>query len=225
MILLMVLVCLLGAAVLGFCGLGLLQHLRTAALARRANESGLHFSAEDAFDVPRRCAAFAICSAGHSPQASNVTYGRLRGLPVRAFDFRYEVGHGTRRSTRYYCVVLLEVPGPRAVLLWNRRDGAGAPPAARVPEGTCRDWSYRGDGAQARRLAEVCESLAGSGVSVEARAEGVMLCFPVRRRGATYAPWLELAPGLIGSLDLSASPAAGAEKGAPDAVANRPPPC
>ena len=221
----MVLVFIMGAAVLSFCGLGLLQHFRTAALARRAHESGLHFSAEDAFDAPRRCAAFAICSAGHSPQASNVTYGRVRGLPVRAFDFRYEVGHGTRRSTRYYFVVLLEAPAPLgAVLMWNRRDQGGAPPAARLPEGTCGDWSYRGDGAAAARLAASCEALAGSGVSVEVREEALMLCFPVHRRSSSYTPWLEMAPGLIDSFDLS-DPDECPAKAPNETVANRPPAC
>ena len=224
-VLLMVLVLVLGAAVLSLCGLGLFQHFRTASLARRAHESGLHFSAEDAFDVPRRCAAFALCSAGHSPQAANVTYGRIGGLPVRAFDFRYEAGHGTRRSTRYYCVVLLEVPAPRPVLLWNHLDAAGAPPAARMPDGACRPWSYRGDAEAAMRLAEGCESLAGSGASIEARLEGVLFCFPVRRRSDTYAPWLKIAPGLIDSLGLSAPPGGGPENDSRDAVANRPASC
>ena len=234
-ILLLVLVGALCGAVVGFCGLGILQHFRSAAMARWAHESGMHFSPQDTFDVPRRCAAFAICSGGHSPQASNVTYGRLRGLPVRAFDFRYEVAHGTRRSTRHYCVVLVEAPCLEPVLMWNRLDADGAPPPARWPDGVRGDWSGRGDAAAARRLGDACSALASSGVSIEARAEGLMLCFPAHRGSRSYAPWLEAAPGLIDSLALGAPPPAPAEaprrSGADpenrpsDAVANRPPPC
>jgi hypothetical protein len=230
-ILFMVLMGALGAAVAGLAALGLLQHLRRGALERWAHESGLHFSAEDTFDVPRRCAVFAICSAGHSAQASNITYGRLRGVPVRAFDFRYEVGHGTRRSTRHYSVVLVEAPAPPGVVLWNRLDAAQAPAAVQAADGMQGDWSWRGDAAQARRLGEACASLAGSGLSLEARPEGVMICFPMHRRGGraarrgAYPVWLEAMGGLIESLGAAAAPGPRGQNGPAKAVENPPPPC
>jgi len=181
---LMALVGVAGGAAAGLAAIALLQRLRARALERRAHEAGLHFSAEDTFDVPRRCAAFALLAAGHSPQVSNVLSGRVRGLPVRAFDFRYEAGHGTRRSARHYEVVLVEA-GPRSsaslagrVLMWNRRDAALAPAAAQRPDGTLGDWSWRGDARPARWIADRCEGLAGRGLSAEVRPEGVMLWFP-----------------------------------------------
>lgn len=223
----MALLVVLGAAVLGLSALGLRGHFRTAARARAAHESGLHFAAADAFDVPRRCAAFALCSAGHSAQASNITYGRLRGLPVRAFDFRYEAGHGTRRATRYYFVVLVEEAASPSVLMWNRRDSANAPAPARVPGGACADWFFRGSQTQAQRLAGPCSPLAGLGVSLEARAEGLILCFPVRRRKVAGEGWQEATAGLMEAIwPASAQTGAsgkGGEKGEPMAVANRPP--
>jgi hypothetical protein len=218
----MVLIGVLGAAVLGLSALGLRQHFRAAALARWAHESGMHFSAEDTFELPRRCAAFALCSAGHSAQARNVTYGRLKGLPVRAFDFRYEVGHGTRRAARHYHVVLVEEGVSPGVLMWNRRDAASAPPAARVSQGEAADWSFRGDSGQARRLGDLCLPLAGGGVSIEARADGLMLCFPTQRRGGEEAGPLEKAAQLVGSLWPAERASKPSEKGEAQTVANRP---
>jgi hypothetical protein len=240
-ILLMALMGAAGAAAAGLAVLGLLQRLRRRAMERRAHEAGLHFSAEDTFDVPRRCAAFALCAAGHSPQASNVTYGRVRGLPVRAFDFRYEAGHGTRRSTRYYGVVLVEAgtrPAPALrgdVLMWNGRDAARAPAAAQRPDGTLRGWSWRGDARQARWMADRCEALAASGLSVEVRREGVLFCFPAHRPGVRAARrgasalWLEEMGALIEALARAPAPSAAQEprreNGIAQAVENPAPPC
>ena len=223
----MVLVGALGVVVAGLAALGLLQRLRRLALERRANEGGLHFCAEDTFDVPRRCAAFALCSAGHSPQASIVTYGRLRGLPVRAFDFRYEVAHGPHRGTRHCGVVLVEEPASPGVLMWNLADAAHAPAAALPAQGTVGHWAWRGDGPQARRLADLCESLGAGGLSLEARPEGVLFSFPMRRRRDDRQGWLEALGGLLDALGSAASngPPVAAQNEPAQAVENPPPPC
>jgi hypothetical protein len=166
-----------------------------------------------------------LCSAGHSAQASNIIYGRLQGLPVRAFDFRYEVGHGTRRATRHYHVILVEEGVSPGVLMWNRRDAANAPAAARdcPPEGG--DWCVRGDAGQARRLGDLCSALAEDTVSIEARIEGLMLCFPSRRRPGAEAGWLEAAGGIIRCLWPAGAAPGGGEKASPQPVANCPQAC
>jgi hypothetical protein len=214
----------LAAVVAALAAMGILQRMRRAALERLAHESGMHFSEEDTFDVPRRCAAFALCCCGHSPLASNVTYGRMRGLPVRAFDFRYEIAHGTHRATRRYGVVLLDAspdagagsdssrPAGGVTLMWNRRDAAHAPPAMQAAGGMAGEWSCRGDAAEARRLADLCGPLAETGVSVESRPEGLMLWFPARRGRRTRQDWLWAAERLLGALE-TAQPDAGAPRG------------
>lgn len=226
MIPLILLVCVLGAALAWLAGLGLLQQRRTGALARQAHERSLHFSPEDGFDIPRRCAAFALVSAGHSPQAANVTHGRLRGLPVRAFDFRYEAGHGTRRQTRWYGAVWVETgwPGP-AVLVWDPRGDGGLPLACRGGEEACRGWAFRGDRRRAEAVADACAALAQGGLCVEVRDEAVLFCFPMRRRRDSYMAWLDRAPEAIAAaLARELAPPGGrgpsAENGASQAVAN-----
>lgn len=181
------------AAVIVFAVGGVLQVRRRDRLARAAHEAGLLFSAQDPFDIARRYAGFALIGAGHSGRATNVTYGRLDGLPVRAFDFRYEIGHGTRRSARHYAVVVVESPHPLApFLLWRAQDADMAPLAARAPSGRLGDWDCRGLGA-APAVAKLPPSLAHTATSIQAlpatelgqpgQSGTVLLaCAPVRRR-------------------------------------------
>jgi len=197
----------LGAAVVSIAVLGIRQHLRASALARRAHELSLHFAPEDSFDVPRRYAGYAMLGGGHSPRADNATYGRMRGLPVRAFDFRYEVGHGTRRLTRSYSVIVVETEAVLSpLLMWNDRDADNAPIGSRLGDGQCLGWTYRGSAEAAEKVAECCGHIAGSGLSVQFRAGAMMFCFPIRRRRDSYVPWLAEVPGLIDCLELAAPP-------------------
>lgn len=143
----------------------------------------MRFSADDPFDVPRRYADFALICGGHSPKADNVIYGRLGGRRVRAFDFRYEVGHGTRRMTRHYAVVVVEVERdlPR-VLMWNDDDAESSPLPTRSADGHIACWSYRGDPEAAVALKNALGDLMSEGASVQTCGTGLMLFAPVRRR-------------------------------------------
>ena len=76
------------AAVVSFAVMAGMRARRTHTTARISNGLQMRFSPEDPFDVPRRYPDFVLIANGHSPQASNVTYGRLEGHRVRAFDFR-----------------------------------------------------------------------------------------------------------------------------------------
>lgn len=212
----LLLVCILVASVISFAVMGLLQYRRAGALARAANEMDLRFSATDPFDVPRRFAEFAILGIGHSLHASNVTYGRIAGVPVRAFDFRYEAGHGTRRQTRRYGVVVLEMPAdlPEA-LLWNQQDAPAAPPAVRWSPRRIPPWVYTGDEAAARALAEGCRELADAGASVQTRGSAVLVACPARRGGKQVADLLGGIGGLIDRLKRRED--GGAEIGGADA--------
>ena len=111
-----------------FAVLGAMQMRRTRRLTWEAHTRGLRFAAEDPFDVPRRYSDFALMHLGHSPRANNVVYGRIGRRAARAFDFRYEAGHGTRRTTRPYSVITVdaELPLPSAIL-WNEADLSAAP--------------------------------------------------------------------------------------------------
>ena len=171
------------AAGVGFAIGGWLQVRRRDRLARTAHEAGLLFSAEDPFDAPRRYVRFAMIGGGHSGRAANVTYGRVRGFAVRAFDFRYEVGHGTRRQGRRYAVIAVEDLGAfPPVLLWRRRDADLAPLAARQTAGRAGEWDCRGDRA-AQVVAQLPEALAAAvtGVEVLAAMELTAAGSPVTR--------------------------------------------
>jgi hypothetical protein len=195
---------------------GLLQVRRRDRLARAAHEAGLLFSAEDPFDVPRRYARFALVGGGHSGRAMHVTYGRLGGLPVRAFDFRYEIGHGTRRQGRHYAVVAVEgIESVRAMLLWRQRDLDLAPLAVRGASQRLGDWVALGEAAAGavaalpQGLAETVTGLetlgsgdvgavgAGSG---QTDAAGVLLVWAPVRRGRLYAIGLAEAVALAAAL-------------------------
>ncbi|MGA2265235.1 MAG: hypothetical protein ABSH10_02255 [Phycisphaerae bacterium] len=188
------------AAAIAFVVGGARQVRRRNRLARAAHEADLMFSVEDPFGVPRRYADFALISAGHGARATHVTYGRLGGLPIRAFDFRYEIGHGTRRHTRHYGVVVVEVESPLSpFLLWSRRDGEWAPLAVQQADSVSDGWSCRGEGV-AWALAQLSGDLARLATGVEAVVPtacdvaevrtALMVCAPVQR-GELYVGRLE----------------------------------
>ncbi len=167
----------LAAAAVSFGLSGLAQRRRRDRLARAAHEAGMLFSADDLFDVPRQYAEFAAISGGHSARARNVTYGRLSGLAVRAFDFRCEIGHGVRRTGRHCGVIVVEAPADLPPMaMWNRRIAEHVPLAAGAAERRVGDWSCSGD-----RWA--CEAAldsepARTASSMEARGALLLVCLP-----------------------------------------------
>ncbi|MCK4601822.1 MAG: hypothetical protein KAU28_05115 [Phycisphaerae bacterium] len=195
------LVAVIVAAVISFFVMGLMQHRRCRLLARSAHEMSMRFSRDDPFDVPYRYWGFALINSGHSPRANNVTYGRYEGWVMRAFDFRYEVGHGPRRSARNYNVIVAETElDMPAVLMWSDMDGEFAPLAARRPEGHKGGWSYRGSEAMAQMLAEACEDLAAEGLSMQTRGKVLMLHLPSRRWRQGYSTKLTAAVTVLDRL-------------------------
>jgi hypothetical protein len=179
------------ASVISFVVMGLRQLCRTNSLARKAHEMDLHFSPSDLFDVPRRYGGFSLISNGHGPRACNITHGHIRSAPVRAFDFRYEVGHATRRTTRHYAVIVVQA---RMVLgeltMWNVDDPQTEPLSSMMGSRRMDKWICRGDLDLARALAEACGPLGDQGVSAEVRNDTVMFCLPVENRRQDYTACL-----------------------------------
>ncbi|MBT3200201.1 MAG: hypothetical protein HN350_09810, partial [Phycisphaerales bacterium] len=190
------------ASVISFVVMGLRQLCRTNSLTRKAHEMDLKFSPSDHFDVPRRYGDFFLVSGGHGPRASNVTYGHILGAPVRAFDFRCEIGHATRRMTRHYAVVALKLRSAIGNLVMQHVDdvqGRG------LPEGmgtrTIESWSCRGDLKLAPFLAEACEALTDQIISVEVRQDVIMLSVPIEKRRQDYTPLLACAEPILKSIE------------------------
>ena len=177
----------LAVAVGSFVVMGLGKLRRTRRLARAAHEHGMRFFPDDPYDVARRYADFAAISGGHSPRAHNVTDGRLSGRPVRAFDFRCELGHGTRRTTRRYGVVAADAQNESSdLLMWHDGDAELAPLAALDSGGHVACWSYRGPAALASRVARAAAGLAGACASIEVRGSMVMIAAAGKQAGADY---------------------------------------
>jgi hypothetical protein len=184
----------LAAATYGFGAAGMVHGRRTAALRRDAHEMDLRFSSEDPFDIPSRYAEFALVDNGHSPVASNVSHGRMDGLAVRAFDFRYEIGRGTCRQTCHYDVIVFETDAKLpATLMWHREDVAFAPLPARQIRGLIGQWTYCGDGQMAARLSAAWGSDVCQGVSMQSRSNAIMMCRPAQRVRQRYTQWLKAA--------------------------------
>ena len=161
----------------------------------------MRFSPEDPFDVARRYGSFALMTSGHSPCVYNVTYGRLDGWALRAFDFRCEVGHGTRRTTRHYGVIVAESELPMPdVLMWNEQDWQGAPLVAHLADGQIGGWMYVGDPAGATMLAGGCSRGIRDMVSLQTLDRTLMLCMPVRHRKQDYTDRLAEAMDLLRSV-------------------------
>ena len=203
-----VLVGVLLAAVVSFVALGLSKVRRTARLSRAAHQGGMRFFPDDTAQLVGRYADFAVIGSGHSPCANNITDGRMRGRAFRAFDFRCEIGHGTRRMTRHYSVVVADAQcPPERLLMWNDSDKELAPLAARETDGRLAPWSYRGSARLAARIAAACPALAEGTSSIELRGSTLMVfAVPVRRARAGYAVDLAHVEALLQAVE-SAEPA------------------
>jgi len=165
------------ASVVAMVVTSLRQYRRRMRLGQLASQHGLRFSVDDPFDVPRRYADFALIASGHSPAASNFIFGHIEGLPVREFDFQYEVGHGTRRLTRRYGVILLEMPSdPGSLLMWHEDD---SPPVSAGQ--ACQQfgpWSFCGARTLAEAVAATGQDLFDKGGCVEVRRSVMLLAVP-----------------------------------------------
>lgn len=178
----LLLIAVLAVSVLVFLAMGLSQRRRKRQLARQAHRAGMRFYSDDPFDLPRRYAGFAVMSAGHSHQASNITQGRLDIMPIRAFDLRYEVGHGTRRTTRHYTVVAADVPeaAPSAIA-WHMDDLAAAPLLVAATGHRRGSWRCIGDLESLEILTAACAGLASNPVSIQCSGKSLLICIPVDR--------------------------------------------
>ncbi len=186
------------ASTFSFVVMGLAQLRRAGALARRAKQMHLRFSADDPFDIPRCFADFAFISSGHSARAHNVTYGRMEGAAVREFDFCCEVGHGTRRLTRRYSVVVVETElDLPELLMCNDPDVVPASLPAQQCDGQVGRWVYRGSGELADLLAEACADLDTEGVAAEVRSGLLLLCAQSHKRLKNYSSRLNDAIALL----------------------------
>jgi hypothetical protein len=180
------------ATAASFVVMGIRQKRHTRRLAGRAGEKGLHFSSDDPFDIPERYRRFALLSCGHSPRARNVTHGRLDALPLRAFEFHYEIGHGTRRTTCRYSAVIVDMQTEADdLMMWNHSDAQQAPLETRQVHGEVGCWSFRGSARLAQRLAQTAGGLAAEGLSLQVLGAEVLFCLPeAPSRGRDYFDWL-----------------------------------
>jgi len=190
------------ASVISFVVMGLRQLCRTNSLARKAHEMDLHFSPSDPFDVPRRYGSFALISSGHGPRAYNVTHGRVRGVPVRAFDFRYEVGHATRRMTRHYAVIVVHTHMVLdKLVMWHVDDVQAAPLSSGACTTRIDKWMCCGDLALARALVEASGPLADQAASAEVRNGTIMFCIPILKRRQDYTISLGHVDRVLGRIE------------------------
>ncbi|MBI5723525.1 MAG: hypothetical protein HZA50_06170 [Planctomycetes bacterium] len=190
-VLVIVLVGSLATAVVSFVVLGLRRWRRTAGLAARAQSMGLRFSPDDPFDVPRRYRQFPVICSGHSPLAENVSYGRVDGWPVRAMQFHHENGHGTRRLTKHYSIIIFELGFPLpAATLWNDRDLADAPLEVRPASGRLDCWAYGGDAEFARLFTRLAGNLGKDGFSVQTLGQSIFFSVVEKRTGGFYTDYI-----------------------------------
>jgi hypothetical protein len=183
------------SAVISFFVMGWKDTARSRRLAREANQRQIRFDREDPLGTPARFRDFLLISGGHAPRTRNVAHGRLGEYPVRAFDFRFEVGHGTRRQTRRYSVIVFDLEQSYPdVVLWHDLDRHAAPPPVRKFSGRIAQWSYSGSRLLADTINNAAGSLAEDGLGVEVRDGHLMLWLPSRGRVLQdYCLWMDQA--------------------------------
>lgn len=198
--------CVLLIAVISFAVMALMQVRRTRLAKRDAQKLNMRFSPEDPFDIPHRYGDSVLVTSGHSPWATNVTYGRVAGRRVRAFDFRYEVGHGTRRMTRHYAVVVIETDYQLPhLLMWHDADAQFSPVQVRTSDGHIGYWEYCGDSELAETLSDVCKTTGSEVISLQTCGKGLMVFEPVGKRRKRSAKLLQHALSVAAAIYPDAS--------------------
>jgi len=166
----------LAAGVVVLASMGWLQRRRRIRLARVAYGMELRFSARDPFELTRRYSSFVLPSAGHSPRAENVIYGRHKGWHLRAFDYRFEAGHGPRRLVRRYSVIVADTDLPLPpVLMWSVADTDHLPLAVRNPLEQLGGWLVISGEQSAALLAEAFAEFQKEPVDLQVDGGSVML--------------------------------------------------
>lgn len=108
-------------------GVGLAQRRHRGALARLAEQLGLRLAVRDFMGLPARYARCLLMQAGHSAYAQNILFGRLGNCFLRAFDYRFEVGHGPQRQSCRLTVVAGETQRQRpSAAVWREAPAAAA---------------------------------------------------------------------------------------------------
>jgi hypothetical protein len=110
---------------------------------------------------------------------------------VRAFDFRYEIGHATRRMTRHYAVIAVQTAMSLGkLIMWHVDDIQAAPLSNNLGARRVGKWICRGDLELARVLSDAAAGLVDRPVSIEVRNGTLMFSLPVERRKQDYTAWL-----------------------------------
>ena len=113
---------------------------------------------------------------------------------MRAFDYRFEAGHGPRRLVRRYSVIVsdtdLDAP---ATLLWHEQDADHVPLAVQNPLGKLQPWLVVSGKSFAAALAGAFAEFAGEPVDLQADRRAVLLCSARRWRAADFAARIEQA--------------------------------
>jgi len=152
------------------------QRRRRKQMARLAHEMGMKFSSQDPFELSRRYSSFALFSAGHSRRAENVMYGRHGSWYFRAFDYSFELGHGTRRLVRRCSVIVADTDlAPPAGLLWHVDDTDHLPLPVAGTVARAGPWLLLRGGEHAVELSELFGTFGEQPVNVETAGRSVML--------------------------------------------------
>ncbi len=181
--------------------LGGKQHARRRRLAERARQRGLEFAAGDSQRLVLSYEDMALLCAGHSRRVENVISGRLDSWTIRAFDFRFDVGHGLRRMRRLYHVVLVDLGQLLdPVLMWHVDDLRRAPFLVRQCDQRMGGWLYSGSEMLARRLGHACAGLERCHVSMQIREQWLVLSCPASRDGEVCSQLLDRAGDIAARL-------------------------
>ena len=175
-----------------FVFLGHQQYRRRHVVSEFVTQRGMEYRRTDVHRLAGGYEDLAVLSAGHARRADNVAWGRSGDFPMVAFDFRYEVGHGLRRMTRFYAVVVVDMRTTIApVLMWHQADLEGAPLHAKLSDRREAPWVFSGDVDVAARLAAACKPLDELTPSMQVLDGVLLLCCPAQRSGQEYTRLLD----------------------------------
>ncbi len=180
---------------------GFIRRRRLRRLGHLAELQGLRAAGRDFMGLPARYAKCLLMQSGHSAYAENLLFGRTGNCFLRAFDLRFEAGHGPQRQSCLVTVVAAETMRARpSVAIWRDEPAAAALLCMENLAAGQDGWIRVGDEATAEELAAAWPAQLRP-VTLLTAGKSILAACPGQLAQHQLADWLHAMVAWVGKLE------------------------